>query len=141
MRVVIAIVAVAMGGCSLAGGDDGDDGGDSGAIDAAPACTFPARECAFRCEGPSEGDCCNGTCTSCPGPNDPPPDVGDTCSRSDWEHDFSCEFMAPEMDWLCCGYSPTGGTLCTGACSNDVGGLCCEGASNPPLTCVDGRWQ
>ena len=77
------------------------------------------------------------TCAWLDNPDPPPAEVGDTCTISDWEHDFTCTFVGPEEIWLCCGYSPTSGVLCQyGECPTDVGAPCCGGTN-----CVDGRWQ
>jgi hypothetical protein len=67
-----------------------------------------------------------------------------TCAISDWEHDFTCERVAPEQIWVCCGWSPTAGVLCQyGACPDDLGAPCCDGLQGNPhgYACVDGRWR
>lgn len=66
-----------------------------------------------------------------------------SCWVADWEHDWDCDCVAPEMEWRCCS-AQFSGTYCQGgACGSEEGTPCCEGQTpdDPSLSCVAGRWQ
>lgn len=92
-----------------------------------------------------EDHACLGACTSCAwgidGPEPAGATDGDSCTISDWEHEFACTFVEPDGSWLCCGASATAGVLCQyGSCGTARGEPCCPGMVDDAFVCVEGRW-
>ena len=140
MRTLISIIIVSLFITSACSNGDSD--------------TFESNDglnCGSEyCIGTTSNGRCSNACSNCPfasgEANPPTPTAGESCTVSDWEHDFTCTYVVPQNGWLCCGYSDTSGVISEygNVSTEDLSGPCCTGSYNdadPNYVCNNGQWQ